>query len=100
VGLYVEARIHGRTVENVAVIPRSAVRGDGRVLVLDEEDRLRFREVEVLRTTKSEAIVSSGLLTGERVCISALAAVTDGMRVRVVDGEPASSVEDAERQVS
>jgi RND family efflux transporter MFP subunit len=100
VGLFVDAEIHGRTVESVAVIPRSAVRDDGRVLVLDEEDRLRFREVDVLRTTKSEAVVRSGLATGERVCISALAAVTDGMRVRVVDGKPESSVADAERQAS
>jgi len=96
VGLYVEAEIRGRRVENVAVLPRSALRDDGRVLVLDEADRLSFREIEVLRKTRQDVIVRSGLRDGDRVCLTTLAAVTEGMRVRVVDGGGA----EAERRSS
>jgi RND family efflux transporter MFP subunit len=87
VGLFVEAEIVGHTLENVAAIPRSAVRDDGRVLVIDDENRLRFREVEIVRSSRDTVIVGAGLNDGERVCVSTLAAVTDGMRVRV---EPAA----------
>ncbi len=88
VGLFVEAEIEGTTVSGVFVLPRSALRrgrsGEtNRVLVVDAESRLRFRAVDVLRTEHEHVIVGAGLQAGERVCISPLRAVTDGMRVRV-----------------
>ncbi|MCP3977898.1 MAG: efflux RND transporter periplasmic adaptor subunit [bacterium] len=81
-GMFVEAEIVGRSVENVSVIPRSALRSGDQVLILDDENRLRFRDVTVLRLTPERAILSDGLATGDRVCLSAISAVTDGMRVR------------------
>ena len=81
-GMFVDAEILGRVVDGVAVVPRASLRQDGRVLVVDEGDRLRLREVEVLRRTPETVIVSAGLAAGERLCITPLAAVTDGMRVR------------------
>lgn len=83
VGMYVEAEIAGRTVEGVAVIPRTALRNDSQVLIVDENDRLQFRDVVVLRINDDQAVVSSGLSDGERVCLSNLSAVTNGMRVRI-----------------
>jgi RND family efflux transporter MFP subunit len=88
-GLYVEAEIAGRAVSGVAVIPRSAVRTGDVVLIVDEENRLRFRSLDILRTTSEHAIVQGGLADGERICISNLTAVTDGMRVRVASPEVA-----------
>jgi RND family efflux transporter MFP subunit len=91
VGLYVEAEIEGATAEGVAVLPRSALRGRTQVLVITPEDRLEFRDVDVLRTTREEIYVRGGLKEGERVCLSPLEAVTDGMQVRTStsDGETA-----------
>ncbi len=86
IGLFVEATIAGKSASDVVVLPRSAVRGSDRVLVV-EDDRLRFREVEILRVRGDQAIVSGGLEPGERVCVSALETVVDGMSVRVeLDG--------------
>jgi RND family efflux transporter MFP subunit len=82
VGMYVEAEIEGRTARNVAVLPRLALRGRAQVLVVTGDDRLEFRDVELLRKSREHIIVKSGLERGERVCISPLEAVTDGMRVR------------------
>ena len=42
-----------------------------------------FREVRLLRATQEQIVVESGLEQGERVCLSPLAVVTNGMRVRV-----------------
>ena len=87
VGLYVEAEIEGATAEGVAVLPRSALRGRSQVLVITPEDRLEFRDVDLLRTTRDEIYVRGGLKEGERVCLSPLEAVTDGMQVRTAAGE-------------
>ena len=81
-GLFVDAEIDGKLAEGVVRLPRSALRDDSRLLVVDSEQRLRFRAVELLRISENEVIVAAGLETGERVCISPLATVTDGMRVR------------------
>jgi RND family efflux transporter MFP subunit len=84
-GLFVEAEIEGIEAEKVVVLPRAALRDGDRVLVVDEESRLRFRGVDLLRVTREEIIVRGGLAAGERVCLSPLEAVTDGMRVRTED---------------
>ena len=82
VGLFVEAEILGKQAENVVVLPRAAMRDTGQVLVLDEESRLRFRRVDVLRTARDQVVVRSGIAPGDKVCISPLETVVDGMRVR------------------
>lgn len=83
VGMYVRAEIEGIRMPGVAEIPRAAVRADGRVLVVDGDSRLRFRDIELARATRDAVVVRAGLTDGERVVVSALDAVTDGMAVRV-----------------
>ena len=84
VGMYVEAEIAGRVATEVAVLPRAALSGPNQVLVADEESRLRFRTVELLRTTTEAIVVRAGLEAGEMVSVSPLEAVTDGMKVQVL----------------
>ena len=95
VGLFVEAEIIGRLVEDVTVVPRGAMRSHNQILVVDDENRLHFRTVEVLRADKKEVVIRSGLTCQERVCLSPLDAVTDGMRVRTMSDEsPIESIGD------
>jgi RND family efflux transporter MFP subunit len=84
VGLFVEAEILGEVAEGVAVLPRAAMRGSDRVLVVDAESRLRFREVDVLRRTRDRVLIRAGLETGEHVCVSPLDTAVDGMEVRTL----------------
>ena len=86
-----EAEILGRIVTNVVVVPRSALRGQDQVLVIDEDTRLRFRNVNKLRTQGKEIVIRSGLTTGDRVCISPLDVVVDGMKIRIADETNAQS---------
>jgi RND family efflux transporter MFP subunit len=83
-GLFVEAEISGIELEAVVALPRVALRGDNQVLVVDDESRLRFRGVDVLRLEGERLILRSGVEAGELVCVSPLEAVVDGMRVRTV----------------
>jgi len=82
VGLFVTTDIEGRTLPNAAVIPRSALHEDNIVWVVNNDNRLHLREVDVARVQGDEAIVQAGLEDGERVVITPLKAVTDGMTVR------------------
>jgi multidrug efflux pump subunit AcrA (membrane-fusion protein) len=82
VGMFVRAEIHGRQLENVFVLPRSALRGQDRVLVVDRDDRLHYRKVQVARSDREQVLVSGGLATGDRVCVSPLDVAVDGMKVR------------------
>jgi len=91
VGLFVEAEITGRTVENAVVLPRAALRSGDRVLVVSAERRLHFRPVTVLRRERETAVIGDGLAAGDAVVVSPFAAVVDGMAVRI-EGEPAETV--------
>lgn len=82
VGLFVHAEIQGRRVDNVIRLPRSVMRDNDQVLVIDPENRLRFRQVTVLRLEHDEVLISRGLADGELVCVSAIQTVVDGMHVK------------------
>ncbi len=85
IGMFVEAEIRGHLVENIFQIPRVALRGKDRVVVVDEENRLRFRQVEVLRSEDDKVLISKGLKAGERVSVAILESVVDGMQVQVLE---------------
>ena len=59
----------------------------GDMMVIDEQGKLRIRDVEVARAGIEQAVIISGLVSGEKVCTSNLQYVTDGMPVRVEGGE-------------
>ena len=82
VGLFVTIDIEGRTLHKAAIIPRSALHQDNTVWVVDKDDRIRFRKVAVALLQGDEAIIMDGLEDGERLVITPLKAVTDGMAVR------------------
>lgn len=91
VGMFVDAEILGRKRSGVFVLPRAALREGDRVLVVDSDNRLNVVDVEVLRTQPGQILVGSGLTAGQRVCVSPLEVVVDGMRVRVAEEAPADT---------
>ena len=70
---------------NVFVLPRIVLRSANQVLVVDKENRLRFRTVDILRTESDQVIIRSGLEPGERVAVSVVEAAVDGMKVHVLE---------------
>jgi RND family efflux transporter MFP subunit len=89
IGLYVEAAIQGRKLDNLIALPREAVRGNNRVLIVDTENRMWYRDVDIMRLENDRVLIQGGLADGERICMSPIQAVVDGMRVNVVDDIPA-----------
>ncbi len=91
VGLFIEAEIEGRSVDNVYRLPRSALRNDNNVLIVDADNRLRSRAVNVLRTDFKSVLISDGLTAGDRVCVSPVEAFIDGLIVEIVPEEVSTS---------
>ncbi len=85
VGMFVIAEIQGRTVPEAMVVPRAALRGQDKIFIVDEDDRLRIRTVDVLRREGERVIVRAGLTAGEQVCVSQIEVVVDGMKVRTTE---------------
>ena len=81
VGLFVDAEIEGREVADAVVLPRTALQSEGHVHVIDADDRLAPRQVDVVRLLGEEAYVL-GLGTGERVSLTRLPGAVDGLRVQ------------------
>ena len=83
-GMFVQAEIRGRRVEDVIRLPRSAMRDNNQVLVVDTQNRLHFRQVSLLRLEHDDMLVKDGLADGELVCVSPMQTVVDGMLVNPV----------------
>ncbi len=88
-GLFVKARVRGRTLPSVATVPRRALHGADRVVVVDGAGTLRFRAVTLAWQEPDVVRVSGGLAAGDRVVLTALAAVVEGMPVDVLNEKPA-----------
>jgi RND family efflux transporter MFP subunit len=84
-GLFVEAEIEGRLLQDVYVLPRLAIHNTDKVWLLDQQQRLRIRNVKLVHRGEDKAYVSEGLAPGDTLIVSPLDAVVDGMRVRVQD---------------
>jgi len=89
VGLFVEAEIAGLSADNIVVLPRSALRNNNQVLIVDNENKLRFRDIQALRLYQDNVLVEAGLETGERVCLSPLQTALDGMTVNPINDDAA-----------
>ncbi len=83
-GLFVTVDIAGKSIENGVLIPREALRQDNVVWVVDKNNRLNFKTVEVALYTHSGVVVKKGLMGNEQVVVAPIKEVTDGMAVRNV----------------
>ncbi len=102
-GMFVEVAFTAPPPPGAVVIPRTALRPGDQVWIVDDEDLLRLRDVQVARAGIEQAVIAEGLAVGERVCTSNLQYITDGMAVRVAGtpapapSAPGTADEDGER---
>lgn len=90
IGLFVDARVPGRSLDNAITLPRAALRGADQVLVARPDGTLSVRTVNVIESRPDRVVVTGGVNNGEYVITSPLRGAADGMRVRALhsDGEP------------
>lgn len=81
IGQFVRAEIEGQTFENVVRLPRESLRQGNQVLVVDSENKLRTRMVDVLETNNEYVVIASGVNDGDIVNLSQLGISVDGTLV-------------------
>ncbi len=91
-GLFVEAAISGIRVENIAQVPATAFLDLERVALVTSENRLAFRKVTVLRREGNIAFVTAGLEEGDLLCLTELATMIEGTKVRTRPSEPEEEI--------
>ena len=84
VGQFVNLRLLGTQVQ-AFVVPDSAFRSQDTVLVVDSENGLRPRKVTTLHLQGNEVWVTQGLKNGDRVCVTPVEIITEGMKVRIAN---------------
>ena len=90
VGMFVNADIEGVNSQSALVLPRLALRNANKVYVINDENRLEIRTVEVLSTSKDIVLVTAGVEIGDKVVTSTIPAAVDGMEVRAITREQQS----------
>ncbi len=83
IGRYVDVELEGRLLEDVIAVPRAALVDDTRLWVVDDEQRLHPRTVEIVWREDAQVWIGKGLASGDRVVARALPTATDGMVVTV-----------------
>jgi RND family efflux transporter MFP subunit len=81
-GLFVNATISGRSLPQVTQLPRSALRSDGSVMIVDSKQRAESRAVQVLQSDTSNVWVQ-GLSKDEQVIVNEPMLILAGMKVSV-----------------
>jgi len=84
VGMFVHASIEGVDTKQAMVIPRDALRNADKVYVVDTNNKLDIRSVEVMSTSKEQVLLNAGVQVGEKVAVSTVPNATQGMLVQPI----------------
>ena len=83
-GMFVTVHIKGIEIKHIYVLPRHVLYGDDSVYLFSD-NRLRIRQVSILRRFKDSVFIDKGLSDGELVIKTPLSRVSDGMQVGPAD---------------
>ena len=82
VGSYVRVEMEGKRLESVATLDRSLLRDGDRVWIMNADNRLDIRPVEIVFRHRDRVLISGGIRAGERLVVTGLAAAVAGQPLR------------------
>lgn len=85
-GSYVQAKVLGMEIANASIVPRYLV-VNNRLAILDNESKLHYAKIDIVRQQDGNVIVSNGLLDGDKLIVSALDYPVDGMKLALASDE-------------
>lgn len=85
-GAYVNAKIKGIELTSATIVPRYLV-VDDKIATLDQDNKLQFVAIDIVRQVGRDVIVASGLNEGDQVITSALDYPVNGMKLALPDDE-------------
>lgn len=81
IGSFVEARLRGKTINDVIRLHRDLVRTNNTVWVM-QDGKLQIRQVEILLRDSENAFITDGLEQGDQVVTTNLSTVAEGLALR------------------
>lgn len=90
IGLYADAVVEGKVLDDVFVLPRAAVRAGGEVIVIDSENKIVRQPVKTVWSDRENVVIpgkDGGLNEGDIICLTPLAFPANGAPVSpIIDG--------------
>lgn len=81
-GMFVNVQILGEELSDIISVPRGAIHDNDTIWVIDDENRLHIREVDILRRERDEVLIRSGLDANEKIVLTNLSGAAEGMLLR------------------
>ena len=91
-GLFVNADIIGRTLENAIVIPRDGLRPEDKVYIVNDKGEAQSRDAVVYDTNAQRAVLKSGIEPGDYVITSPLEKSQLSLSFKVLDSKDPTKV--------
>ncbi|WP_331067669.1 efflux RND transporter periplasmic adaptor subunit [Steroidobacter sp.] len=92
-GQFIRARVDGVMLSNVVVVPRKAVMSSAQgqfIWIVNGEEKVEFRPVQLGRSMGNNIIVTEGLAPGDRYIVEGVLKVQPGIQVSAVSMDAAS----------
>ncbi len=89
-GMFVRAYLRGVPKPSVFQLPRSTLRASNTIWIIDENNQLEIRNVELYTKDEQHIYVSSGLQSGDRVVLGAIDYPVHGMQLSIEKNRPAN----------
>lgn len=99
-GDFVTVQLEEAPLDNVALLPATAVDGDNRVLVLGADDRLEEAQVTLLRRQGDDVIIRAPPLHGREVVLARTPVLGAGIRINPLRPTEGGEVETAPETVA
>ena len=84
VGLFVEAQLIGKKINNAVKIPRNIIKDD-HIWLVNEDNKLERKKIIIDYYDQDNAVVTNSLINGQKILITRLSNLIEGMEVRIKD---------------
>lgn len=81
-GMFVDVELEGRTAKQVFAIPRSALRDNSSVWLVDNQQRLQIKAIDIVRKGQQHILVR-GLAADDQLITTAISGAANGMKLRI-----------------
>lgn len=81
-GSFVEAMIEGENVPNLQIIPRNAEQASNVIWLIDENNQLRRKVIDIIYRGKDESYLLEGLNNNDRIVTGSFSLMAEGLKVQ------------------
>ncbi|WP_299770353.1 efflux RND transporter periplasmic adaptor subunit [uncultured Pseudoteredinibacter sp.] len=99
IGQYVQAKISGRTLTDAIVIPNRVIY-QGSYVYVELDGKLQRRDIQISWQNETEALISEGLQSGDKLIMTSLGQLPSGTAVRSVKDKAGLNKQNATRRAT